>query len=296
MSRTRPRPAETTRRGRSSTLCRRTATGTLLPRYDTNGNPVTITAPDGEGSQVSETTQQSTSLDQTESLPGRAGDIHLHRVTRPRPGDRGRRGRAAGIGPAARHHLDAVRHGRQRALGNHGGLPAGGQPGLIRADHLPAVQRRRSPSTAPASVRRYRALAHTGLRHHQRGRRGHPARPRRQRRPNQQLHPGRNANGQTATTTYAFDGDGEQTSTTGPDGNLTGANAGNYTTTTAYNADGQQSSRHPGRRLRGHRRPAATGRRLRPRAATRPPSRTPEATRRRPPTTQTSQASARHRP
>ena len=45
-----------------------------------------------------------------------------------------------------------------------------------------------------------------------------------------------------ATTTYAYDGDGEQTSVTSPDGNLAGANAGNYTTLTAYNADGEQTS------------------------------------------------------
>ena|SRR5258708_540309 len=36
--------------------------------------------------------------------------------------------------------------------------------------------------------------------------------------------------GELATTTYAYDADGEQTSVTSPDGNLTGANAGNYTT------------------------------------------------------------------
>lgn len=45
-----------------------------------------------------------------------------------------------------------------------------------------------------------------------------------------------------ATTTYGYDGDGEQTSMVSPDGNLTGANAGNYTTNTTYNADGEQTA------------------------------------------------------
>jgi RHS repeat-associated protein len=42
-----------------------------------------------------------------------------------------------------------------------------------------------------------------------------------------------------ATVTHAYNGDGQQTSVTSPDGNLPGANAGNYTTVTAYNADGK---------------------------------------------------------
>jgi trimeric autotransporter adhesin len=45
-----------------------------------------------------------------------------------------------------------------------------------------------------------------------------------------------------ATTTYAYDADGEQTSTVSPDGNVAGANAGNYTTTADYNADGDETS------------------------------------------------------
>jgi RHS repeat-associated protein len=54
--------------------------------------------------------------------------------------------------------------------------------------------------------------------------------------------PDGNAGGEVATTTYGDDSDGEQTSTTSPDGNLTGADAGNYTTTTAYNADGKKTT------------------------------------------------------
>lgn len=45
-----------------------------------------------------------------------------------------------------------------------------------------------------------------------------------------------------ATATYGYDSDGEQTSAVSPDGNLTGANAGNYTTTTAFNNDGQKTT------------------------------------------------------
>ena len=42
-----------------------------------------------------------------------------------------------------------------------------------------------------------------------------------------------------ATTTYTYNADGQQTSTTSPKGNLSGADAADYTTTTTYNADGQ---------------------------------------------------------
>jgi RHS repeat-associated protein len=45
-----------------------------------------------------------------------------------------------------------------------------------------------------------------------------------------------------STTTYSYDADGEQTSTTSPLGNLPGANAGNYTQVTAYDSDGRQAS------------------------------------------------------
>jgi len=50
---------------------------------------------------------------------------------------------------------------------------------------------------------------------------------------------------QLATTSYAYDADGEQTSTVAPDGNVSGATAAttaNYTTGTAYNADGGKTS------------------------------------------------------
>lgn len=45
-----------------------------------------------------------------------------------------------------------------------------------------------------------------------------------------------------AETTYSYNSDGEQTSTTSPDGNVSGANAGNYTTTTTYNDDGEKTA------------------------------------------------------
>jgi len=42
-----------------------------------------------------------------------------------------------------------------------------------------------------------------------------------------------------ATTTYTYDADGEQTSGTTPNGNLSGANAANFTTAFTYDADGE---------------------------------------------------------
>ena len=47
-------------------------------------------------------------------------------------------------------------------------------------------------------------------------------------------------------TTYGYDTDGEQTSMTTPDGNLTGANAANFTTTYVYNSGGQLTSETQG--------------------------------------------------
>jgi YD repeat-containing protein len=47
---------------------------------------------------------------------------------------------------------------------------------------------------------------------------------------------------ENATTTYAYDGDGERISVTAPDGNLSGANAGNYATVTTYDPDGRQAT------------------------------------------------------
>ncbi len=49
-----------------------------------------------------------------------------------------------------------------------------------------------------------------------------------------------------ATTTYAYDADGELTSMTTPNGNVTGANAANFTTTYAYNVGGQMTSQTQG--------------------------------------------------
>ncbi len=51
---------------------------------------------------------------------------------------------------------------------------------------------------------------------------------------------------QASTTTYSYDADGEQVSTTSPDGNVLNANAGNYTQTTTYNADGETVSETEG--------------------------------------------------
>ena len=51
--------------------------------------------------------------------------------------------------------------------------------------------------------------------------------------------PDGNSGGETATTTYGYNGDGELTTTVAPDGNLSGADAADYTTTSTYTADGQ---------------------------------------------------------
>jgi RHS repeat-associated protein len=58
--------------------------------------------------------------------------------------------------------------------------------------------------------------------------------------------PDGNSGGELATTTFTYDGDGEQLTEVAPDGNVSGGNAGNYTTTTAYNADGQTTSQTEG--------------------------------------------------
>ncbi len=50
--------------------------------------------------------------------------------------------------------------------------------------------------------------------------------------------PDGNSGGELSTTTYGYDTDGEQTSSVAPDGNLTGANAADFTTTSTYDDDG----------------------------------------------------------
>ena len=50
----------------------------------------------------------------------------------------------------------------------------------------------------------------------------------------------------SVATTYAYDANGELTSMTSPNGNVSGANAANFTTTYAYNADGQITSQTQG--------------------------------------------------
>jgi RHS repeat-associated protein len=54
--------------------------------------------------------------------------------------------------------------------------------------------------------------------------------------------PDGNSGGQLATTSDTYNSDGEQLTQVAPDGNVSGANAGNYTTTTAYAADGGKTS------------------------------------------------------
>jgi RHS repeat-associated protein len=54
--------------------------------------------------------------------------------------------------------------------------------------------------------------------------------------------PDGNGGGQLATTTYTYNGDGEQLTKVAPDGNIAGANAANYTITTVWNSDGEQTS------------------------------------------------------
>ncbi|MCJ1715117.1 RHS repeat-associated core domain-containing protein [Curtobacterium sp. VKM Ac-2922] len=52
-----------------------------------------------------------------------------------------------------------------------------------------------------------------------------------------------NGNGtQMSTVTFAYDADGEQTSTITPNGNVSGATAANFTTTTTYDSDGRTTS------------------------------------------------------
>jgi RHS repeat-associated protein len=50
--------------------------------------------------------------------------------------------------------------------------------------------------------------------------------------------PDGNPGGETATTTYSYNGDGQQRTVVAPDGNVSGANQADYTTTDIYTADG----------------------------------------------------------
>ena len=144
--------------------------------------------------------------------------------------------------PPAGHHLDACTTPTATSSTRRLASTSRGQHRLLPADHLQPVQEQQHhPRQHPHLVHHHATDTVPALRHDQRRRGRHPACLQ----PAGDLTSSSTPDGngsEIATTTYSYDGDGEQTATTSPDGNLSGANAGNYTTTTAYNTDGEKTS------------------------------------------------------
>ena len=209
--------------------------------YDTNGNPTSTTAPDGVGTQIATTTQQSTVLDQPDCIsdPAAAGSCTSGAPPTVTPGGT--------ITPPPSAPPLGVTWALYDTDGNELYTTAGVyEPGnstaayarttyqLFKNNTITLGGTHISCTTTPplsslpcATINADGVV--TQLAYDTEG--------------NLTSISTADGNGtEIATTTYSYDADGEQTSTTSPDGNLTGADAGNYTTTTAYNADGLATS------------------------------------------------------
>jgi RHS repeat-associated protein len=209
--------------------------------FDANGNPVNATAPDGVGSQVATTTQQSTSLGEADCSSDATASSTCSQSGGPAPVAPG-----GTISPPSSIPPQGVTWTLYDTDGNQlwtttGVYPVGsgtasyaqttyqlfkGNSITLNGNNITCNATPPSQSLPCATINADGVV--TQLAYNSSGDLTSSSTP--------------DGNGsEQATTTYAYNGDGEQTATTSPDGNLTGANAGNYTTTTAYNNDGQKT-------------------------------------------------------
>jgi RHS repeat-associated protein len=215
--------------------------------YDTNGNPVTTNAPDGLGSQPATTTAQSTSLDQPDCSSTATASSTCSASPGPSPVTPG-----GVITPPS----SAPPQGLTWTLNDNDGNELYATTGVYKPGSSTAAYSR---TTYQLFKNNSVTLSGTSI--------TCAATPPSQSLPCATI----NADGvttqlayypatspyagllessstpdgdgsQIATTTYGYNNDGKQTSTTSPDGNLSGANEGNYTTTTSWNSDGQKTS------------------------------------------------------
>jgi RHS repeat-associated protein len=210
--------------------------------YDNSGNPVTTTAPDGVASQAATTTQQFTSL----NLPNCSSEATAASTCSQNPGPAPV---APGgvIAPPSSIPPQGVTWTLDDTAGNEmytttGVYPPGGGTAsharttyqLFTGNSVTLNGNNVSCSATPPAASLPCATINadgvvTQLTYDSAGDLTASSTP--------------DGNGaELATTTYSYNGDGEQTSTITPKGNLSGANAGNYTTVTAFNDDGEQTS------------------------------------------------------
>ena len=215
--------------------------------YDTSGNPVTTTAPDGVDPQPTQTTQQFTSLNQPDctsavitastcpNSPGPAPVLPGGTITPP-----------SSVPPLGITWTQYDNYGNQLWTTT-GVYPPNGATAsyaqttyqLFKGNSITLGSNNITCNATPPAASLPCAKINadgvvTQLAYNPQGDLTSSSTP--------------DGNGsELATTTYGYDGsgtasDGEQTTTTSPDGNLTGANAANHTTVTAYNADGQKTT------------------------------------------------------
>jgi RHS repeat-associated protein len=211
--------------------------------YDTSGNPVAVTAPDGVGTQQAITTQQSTSLDQTDCSQAVVATSTCTASPGPAPVAPG-----GTISPPSAAPPQGITWTQYDTLGNELWATTGvHEPGSSAAAYLQTTYHLSNgnsvtlngtsiscATTAPSTTLPCATINADGV-------------------VTQLAYDANgdltasstldgNSGSELATTAYGYDGDGERTFTTSPDGNLSGANPGDYTTITAWNSGGQQTS------------------------------------------------------
>jgi len=210
--------------------------------YDTSGNPLTTTAPDGISTQTATTTQQFTNLNQPDCTSNAIAASTCSQSQGPTPVAPG-----GVITPPSSIPPQGLTWTLYDTNGNElysttGVYPPGGSTAsytqttyqLFKGNSITLGSNNITCNATPPSLSLPCATIDadgvvTQLVYNSAGDLTSSSTP--------------DSNGsELATTTNAYDGDGEQTATTSPDGNLTDANAGNYTTVTAYNADGQKTT------------------------------------------------------
>jgi RHS repeat-associated protein len=210
--------------------------------YDASGNAVTTTAPDGVGTQTATTTQQFTTLNQPDCASDDTASSTCSQSAGPSPAAPG-----SVIIPPSSIPPRGVTWTLYDTDGNElyattGVYPPGGSSAsyaqttyqLFKGNTVTLGSTTISCASTPPSPALPCATIDadgvvTQLGYNSAGDLTSSATP--------------DGNGsEVATTTDAYDADGEQSATTSADGNLPGANAGNYTTTTAYNADGDKTT------------------------------------------------------
>jgi RHS repeat-associated protein len=211
--------------------------------YDTKGNPVTVTAPDGIGSQTGTTTKQSTSLGQVDCAStitaaqtcqqaGGPSSVAPGGVITP-PSSAPPQGETWSLydtdGNKLYTTIGVYEPGSQTAAYSQTTYQLFKNNTVTLGGTIISCANNNPPSLSlPCAIINADGVV-TQLTYNTNGDLTSSSTP--------------DGNGtEVAKTTYTYNGDGNQNSVTSPDGNLVGANAGNYTTVTVYGVDQQKTS------------------------------------------------------